>query len=99
MMQSVFLKYMYAMHYFIPLIQTKFNTITYGHNTIRYEGSKIWNNLSNNFKCQLGYHLLRNQYRNGLDQSVTVVIVCGALWHVYNTIVYIIISFHSESYQ
>ncbi len=35
---------------FIPLIQPKFNTITYGNNTIRYQGSKIWNNLSNNFK-------------------------------------------------
>ncbi len=29
----------------------------------------------------MGYHLLRNQYRNGLDQSVTVGIVCSALWH------------------
>ncbi len=78
------------------------------------------------WKCQMGYHLLRNQYRNGLDHSVTVsghsyakyesdkhngywnitekvkfghfaagCIVCGALWHVYNAIVYIIISFHS----
>ncbi len=46
-------------------------------------------------KCQMGYHLLRNQYINGLDQSVTVGIVLSALWHVYDTIVYIIISFHS----
>ncbi len=46
-------------------------------------------------KYQMGYHLLRNQFKNGLDQSVTVGIVCCALWHVYNVIVYIIISFHS----
>ncbi len=43
----------------------------------------------------MGYHLLRNQYRNGLDQSVTVGIVYNVLYHVYNVIVYIIISFHS----
>ncbi len=60
---------------FIPLIQPKFNTITYGHSTISYQGSKIWNNLSNNLKMSNGLHLLRNQYRNGLDQSVTVCIV------------------------
>ncbi len=41
----------------------------------------------------MGYHLLRNQYRNVLDQSVTVGIVCSALWHVYYIIVYIIIFF------
>ncbi len=43
----------------------------------------------------MGYYILRNQYRNGMDESVTVGIVCSALWHVYNVIVYIIISFHS----
>ncbi len=42
----------------------------------------------------MGYHLLRNQYRNGLDQSVTVGIACSAIWHVYNAIVYIIIHNH-----
>ncbi len=31
-----------------------FNTITYGHNTIRYQGSKIWNNLYNNLKMSNG---------------------------------------------
>ncbi len=41
----------------------------------------------------MGYHLLRNQHRNGLDQSITVGIVCSALWHLYNAIEYIIISF------
>ncbi len=35
---------------FITLILPQFNTIAYGHNTIRYQSSKIWNNLSNNFK-------------------------------------------------
>ncbi len=43
----------------------------------------------------MGYDLLRNQYSKGLDQSVTVGIVCSALWHIYYAIVYIIISFHS----
>ncbi len=41
----------------------------------------------------MGYHLLRNQYTNGLDQSVTVGFVCSVLWHVYNVVVYIIIFF------
>ncbi len=96
-MMSLFIKKCnaYELRDFIPLIQPKFNTIAYGHNTIRYQGSKILNNLSNNLKMSNGYHRLRNQYRNGLDQIVTVVIVCSALWHIYNIIVYIIISFHS----
>ncbi len=38
----------------IPLIQPKFNSITYGYNTIRYQGSKICNNLSNNLKISKG---------------------------------------------
>ncbi len=44
----------YELRDFIPLLQPKFNTITYGHNTIRYQGSKIWNNLSNNLKMSNG---------------------------------------------
>ncbi len=45
--KSVFIKkcIAYKLRDFIPPIQPKFNTITYGHNTIRYLGSKIWNNL------------------------------------------------------
>ncbi len=44
----------YELRDFIALIEPKFNTITYGHNTIRYQGSKIWNNLSNNLKMLNG---------------------------------------------
>ncbi len=44
----------YELRDFIPLIQPKFNTITYGYNTIRYQCSKIWNNLSNNLKMSNG---------------------------------------------
>ncbi len=44
----------YELRDFIPLIQSKFNSITYGHNIIRYQGSKIWNNLSYNFKMSNG---------------------------------------------
>ncbi len=49
-MKSLFIKksIAYELRDFIPFIQPKFNTITYGHNKIRYQGSKIWNNLSNN---------------------------------------------------
>ncbi len=46
-MKSLFIKKCsaYELRDFIPLIQPEFNTITYGHNTIMYQGSKIWNNL------------------------------------------------------
>ncbi len=32
------------------LIQPKFKTVTYGHNNIKYQGSKLWNNLPNDLK-------------------------------------------------
>ncbi len=94
-MKSLFIKKCIAceLRDVISLMQPKFNTIIYSYNTIRYQSSKMWNNLSNNFKMSRGFHLLRNQYRNGLDQSVTVGIVCSAIWHVY-VIIYII-SFYS----
>ncbi len=55
-MKNLFIKkcIAYELRDFIPIIQPKFNTITYGHNTIRYQGSKIWNNLSNNLKMSNG---------------------------------------------
>ncbi len=28
------------------LVQPKFNPVTYGHNTIKYQVSKLWNNFS-----------------------------------------------------
>ncbi len=51
-MKSLFIKkcIAYELRDFIPLIQPTFNTIIYRHNTIRCQGSKIWNNLSNNLK-------------------------------------------------
>ncbi len=55
-MKSLFVKkcIAYELRDFITPIQPKFNTITYGHNTIMYQGSKIWNNLSNNLKMSNG---------------------------------------------
>ncbi len=44
----------------------------------------------------MGYHILRNQYRNSLDQSVTVGIVCSALCHVYNAIVSSFLFIHNR---
>ncbi len=32
------------------LVQPKFKTVTYGHNTIKYQGSKLWNNIPNDLK-------------------------------------------------
>ncbi len=32
------------------LVQPKFKTVTYGHNTIKYQGSKLWDNLPNDLK-------------------------------------------------
>ncbi len=55
-MKNLFIKkcIAYELRDVIPLIQPKSNTITYGHNAIRYQGSKIWNNLSNNLKMSNG---------------------------------------------
>ncbi len=55
-MKSLFINkcIVYELRYFIPLIQPKFNTITYCQNTIRYQGSKIWNNPSNNLNMSNG---------------------------------------------
>ncbi len=45
----------YELRDFIPFIQPKFNTITCsGHNTIRYQGYYILNDLSNNLKMSNG---------------------------------------------
>ncbi len=32
------------------LVQPKFKTVTYSHNTIKYQGSKLWNNLPSDLK-------------------------------------------------
>ncbi len=61
------------------LVQPKFKTVTYGHNTIKYQGSKLWISLPNDLKKKILCHLLNVKYRNGLDQSVTVGIVCSAV--------------------
>ncbi len=29
----------------VTYVQPKFKTVTYGHNTIKYQGSKLWNNM------------------------------------------------------
>ncbi len=35
------------------LVQPKFITVSYGHNTIKYQGSKLWNNLPNDLKTKI----------------------------------------------
>ncbi len=50
------------------LREPNFNTITYGHNTlnkiinqsIRYQGSKLWNNLPNKVKMSNGLSTFKN---------------------------------------
>ncbi len=61
------------------LVQPKFKTVSYGHNTIKYQVSKLWNNLPNDLKKKNLCLLLNVKYRNGLDQSVSVGIVCSAV--------------------
>ncbi len=39
------------------LAQPKFKTVTYGYNTIKYQGSKLWNNLQNDLKKKNPCHL------------------------------------------
>ena len=38
------------------LIQPKFNTNKYGFNSVRYQGSRLWNLLGNNFKLDTPLH-------------------------------------------
>ena len=33
-----------------PLVQHKYKTIKYGKNSVRYQGSRVWNQLENKFK-------------------------------------------------
>ena len=33
-----------------PLVQHKYNTTKYGKNSVRYQGSRCWNQLDNKFK-------------------------------------------------
>ncbi len=35
------------------LVRPNFKTVTYSHNTIKYQGSKLWNNLSNDLKKEM----------------------------------------------
>ncbi len=35
---------------YLPLIQPKFNTQKYGFNSIRYQRSRLWNNLDNKYR-------------------------------------------------
>ena len=34
----------------LPLLQTKWKTKRYGFYSFKYQGAKLWNNLSNNYK-------------------------------------------------
>ncbi len=38
------------------LVQPKFKTVSYGHNTIKYHASKLWNNLPNDLKKRIRCH-------------------------------------------
>jgi hypothetical protein len=40
----------YTLRMVCPLQLRKYKTVTYGQNAISYQGSKLWNNLSNNEK-------------------------------------------------
>ncbi len=50
-MKDVFIqkKVIYGLRDVNLLVQPKFKTVTYGHNTIKYQGSKLWNILPNYF--------------------------------------------------
>ncbi len=63
------------------MMQHKFKTTIYGHNTITYQRSKLWNNLPNDFKTldSIPCHLLNVKCRNGLHQTATMGIVCRAV--------------------
>ena len=45
------------------LVQPKYNTVTYGFNSIRYQGSKLWNSLPNEMKCLDGIAQFRRMVR------------------------------------
>ncbi len=46
---------------YLPLIEPKFNTEKYGFNSIRYRGSRLWNNLDNGHRNS---NNLDNGHRN-----------------------------------
>ncbi len=50
----------YELRDYTPLIQAKFTTITYSHNTIRYQGSKLSNNLPNKVRMTNGLLSFQN---------------------------------------
>ncbi len=44
------------------LVQPRFKTVTYSHNTIKYQGSQLWNNLPNDLKkCTFIFKMLHIQ--------------------------------------
>ncbi len=47
----------------VSLKQPKCNTVTYGLNSFRYKGAKIWNDLSNNIKNYITLAEFKNQIK------------------------------------
>ena len=62
-MKNLFIKKqtVYKLRDSTPLVQPKFKTITYGHNTLKYQGSKLWNKLPNNIKDVVSVNDFKNE--------------------------------------
>ncbi len=50
--------------------QPKCNAVTYGLNSYRYKGAKIWNDLPNEIQNSIILAEFKNPIKNGKDQSV-----------------------------
>ncbi len=54
----------------VSLKQVKCNTVTYGLNSFRYKGAKIWNDLPNKIKNSITLAEIKTKLKNGKGQSV-----------------------------
>ena len=52
------------------LVQPSFSTIRYGFNSVRYLGSKIWNNLPNDVKNSNSLSVFKKRLRNVTDVNI-----------------------------
>ncbi len=61
-----------------PLEQAKFNTITYGRNSIKYKGAIIWNKLPNEIKEAISLKQFKTMIKKWEDPKC-MCIMCDKL--------------------
>ncbi len=81
----------YYLHSTVSLMQPKCNTVTYGLNSFRYKGAKIWNDLPNKVYNSITLAEYKNQIKkcqgpkslcNMCPNSLKYMFICGhVLFH------------------